>query len=58
MKIPENYLFTLLELRQAKGYSQRDIAKKLKITQGYYNEIEKGKKILFGGSCLIVAKKK
>ena len=42
--MPENYLFTLFELRQAKGYSQRDIAGKLQITQGYYNEIEKGKK--------------
>ena len=44
MKIPDSYQFTLLELRQAKGFSQRSIAKKLNITQGYYNDIENGRK--------------
>jgi len=41
MNIETNELYTLRELREFKGYSQGEMAKNLKISQGHYNDIEK-----------------
>jgi len=41
---PHCIMYTLRELREAKGLTQRQVSRKLKITQGHYCDIEAGRK--------------
>ena len=44
MDIPRDMLFTLRQLRTAKGCKQKDVAQMLMVTPAQYNFIEQGKR--------------